>query len=140
MKKTNRSKLPKNIAEILIDDILESSDEEILTDAKKQYGDVDAEIAKTQEKILSAILESKKSKMTAAKEQLSNHKNQLAESNVLSLPFDNKKAIIEKAKESEISLTLAARNEEEMSESDADGVLQDLIDLGVIDEDGNLKE
>ena len=33
----------------------------------------------------------------------------------------------------------SARNGEEMTENDTNCMLQDLIDLGVIDEDGNLK-
>ena len=75
----------------------------------------------------------------AAKEQLEQKRKATNQNNILTLAINDKRALIHQAKDSVHSLTLAARNEEEMSESDINGVLQDLIDLGVIDEDGNIK-
>ena len=135
----NKHKLPKAVADILVDDILESSDEEILSDAHHKYDDVDAEVSKTRELIHSAIMESRKSKMALAEKQLIDNKDRSKSNNILTLPVGTKRKLIEEAKRSVGSLTLAARNEEKMSETDTDSVLQDLIDLGVIDENGKIK-
>ncbi len=139
MNENRRSKLPVSVADILVDDILDSSDEEILSEAREKYDDVDSEIAKTRNIINAAVMKSRKSRLAVAKEQLENNKAAKQETNVLSLSISDKIKLINQTKESVNSLTLAARNEVEMSESDADGVLQDLIDLGVIDENGNIK-
>lgn len=139
MNETRRNKLPVSVADILADDILDSSDDEILSEACEKYDDVNSEILKTRNIINAAVMKSRKSRLVAAKEQLKKNKAANQEANVLSLSISEKRRLINLAKESVNSLTLAARNEEEMSELDADGVLQDLIDLGVIDENGNIK-
>ncbi len=139
MNEYNKHKLPKAVADILADDILESSDEEILSDAHQKYDDVNAEVGKTKTLVKSAIMKIRKSKMVLAEKQLIENKNTTKLNNVLTLPVDSKRKIIEGAKKSVGSLTLAARNEEETSETDTDSVLQDLIDLGVIDDNGNIK-
>lgn len=139
MNEYNKHKLPKGVADILVDDILESSDEEVLSDAHQKYDDVNTEVSKTKALIKSAIMKSRKSKLALAEKQLIENKNTTKLNNVLTLPVDSKRKIIEEAKKSVGSLTLAARNEEETSETDTDSVLQDLIDLGVIDDNGNIK-
>jgi len=139
MNENRRNKLPVSMADILVDDILESSDEDILSEAREKYDDVDSEIEKSRKLISATVMNSRKFRLAAAKEQLESNKAAKQESNVLSLSISDKRMLINQAKESVNSLTLAARNEEEMSELDVDGVLQDLIDLGVIDENGNIK-
>lgn len=134
-----RKKLPLSVANTLADDILNLSDEEILKEAQDEFDDVASEISNTRIAINSAILKSNKSRLSAAKEQLEQKRKATNQNNILTLTLNDKRALIHQAKESVHSLTLAARNEEEMSESDINGVLQDLIDLGVIDEDGNIK-
>jgi len=137
MKDNNRDRLPILIADVLVDDILESSDEDILNDAREEYEDLDSEINKTRSLIFSAAMKSKKLKLTILKKEI--NQNKTSANNVLSLPVDAKRKLIEDAKKSVGSLTLAARNEDEISEIDTDSVIQDLIDLGVIDENGNLR-
>ncbi len=141
MNDNRRNKLPLSVADILADDILGSSDEEIISEAQEKYDDVETEITKTRNIINSAIMKSKKSRLAAAKEQLASKKTiEVHQScDVLLLSISEKLKLINQAKESEQSLTLAARNEEVMSESDIDGVLENLFDLGVIDKDGNIK-
>lgn len=134
-----RKKLPLSVANTLADDILNLSDEEILKEAQDEFDDVASEISSTRIAINSAILKSNKSRLSAAKEQLEQKRKATNQNNILTLTLNDKRALIHQAKESVHSLTLAARNEEEMSDSDINGVLQDLIDLGVIDEDGNIK-
>jgi hypothetical protein len=62
---------------------------------------------------------------------------------IIALPLSQKKAILRHlaAKSTGLprQITLPARNEDEMSESDLDVILESLQDLGVIDEQGNPK-
>ena len=139
MNENRKNKLPISVADILVDDILESSDEDILNEARKLYGDVDSEIKKTRTIINAAVMKSRKSRLSLAKKQLEENKTIRNDANILSLSISEKRRLINQAKESVKNLTLAARNEEEMSESDINGILQDLIDLEVIDESGNIK-
>lgn len=139
MNESRRNKLPVSVADIFVDDILDSSDDEILSEAREQYDDVDAEITNTRNIINTAVMKNRKTRLAVAKEQLENNRAVKQTSNVLSLSISDKRKLINQIKESIDSLTLAARNEEEMTELDADGVLQDLIGLGVIDENGNIQ-
>jgi len=134
-----RKKLPLTVADLFVEDILELSDEELMKEAQEEYDDIASEISKTRNIINSAVMQSRKSRLTTAKEQLEIKKNVTNKNNISTLNINDKRALINRAKESVDSLTLAARNEDEMSESDIDGVLQDLIELEVIDENGNIK-
>jgi len=139
MSDKRRNKLPLSVTNTLADDILNLSDEELLKEAQDEFDDVASEISSVRNTIKSAILKSNKSRLSAAKEQLKQKRKATNQNNILTLAINDKRALIHQAKESVHSLTLAARNEEEMSESDINGVLQDLIDLGVIDENGSIK-
>lgn len=139
MNDKRRNKLPLSVANTLADDILNLSDEELLQEAQDEFEDVASLISSARDAINSAILKSNKSRLSAAKEQLEQKRKGTNQNNVLTFTLNDKRALIHQAKESVHSLTLAARNEEEMSESDINGVLQDLVDLGVMDENGNIK-
>lgn len=139
MNDKRRNKLPLSVANTLADDILNLSDEELLQEAQDEFDDVASVISSARVAINSAILKSNKSRLSAAKAQLEQKRKGTNQNNVLTLTLNDKRALIYQAKESVHSLTLAARNEEEMSESDINGVLQDLVDLGVMDENGNIK-
>ncbi len=139
MIENRKNKLPISVADILVDDILESSDDDILNEAREQYGDINSEVEKTRNIISIAVMKSRKSRLSLAREQLEKSNKVKNDSNILTLPISEKRKLINHAKDSISSLTLAARNGDEMSESDTDGILQDLIDLGVIDENGNIK-
>ena len=133
-----RGKLPIFIANNIVEDILEASDEEIVNEAQSAFEDVDLEIEKTKKLIQSAVMKSRKQRLFTAKKQLEGKRSSQGGENILTLSFVQKKQLIEQAKQSVPSLTLAARNEEDITETDADGMLQDLIDLDVIDENGNI--
>lgn len=139
MNDKHRNKLPISVADMLAEDILKLSDAELLKEAKEDFNDVASEVSKARNAINSAILKSRKARLFAAKVQLENKRSTTNQSNVLKFTLNDKMSLINQAKKSVKSLTLAARNEDEMSESDINGMLQDLVDLGVIDENGNIK-
>ena len=145
-KSTERKQLTR-IDDLVIEDIIETSDAEIMAEAEEDYANVADVIQHTKELVISAIASVRKVRLTKARRELESHQARELEShqvekkqgNVFSLPLNVKKQLIESAKNHDDGLTLAARNEEEMSEGDTDTMLQDLIDLGKIDEDGNSK-
>ncbi len=137
--KKNERLLPEAIIDLLVEDIIESSDENILEEARIKYGNAPAEAERIRSLIASAIIRAKKEQFLLAKKELNASRSAKSENQILNFSLDTKKALINKAKEHTPSLTLAARNGEELTENDANCFLQDLIDLGVLDKDGNLK-
>jgi len=138
MKKLNNLVLPEAVADMLADEILEASDEEITEMTKEIFGDVDEHTEKTRTLIKNSVMKSRKSKLHHAQKMLHILPSNSQSPSVLQLPPGEKKNLINKIKESQKSLTLAARNAEDVSDSDADSLLQDFIDLGVLDEEGNI--
>jgi hypothetical protein len=131
--------LPKAVIDLLVEDILESSDEEIIQEAQKEYGDATVHAHKTKKIIISAIIKSNKSRLVYAKQQIQKSHSDTLKGNVMSLSLVCKQQLIAQAKKSRSNLTLAARNADAMTECDIDSMLQDLLDLGVIDGEGNFK-
>ncbi len=137
--KNIESKQLTRIDGLVIEDIIETSDAEIMSEAKEDYSSVADVIQHIKGLVTTAVASSRKSRLVTAQKELESHNVQNKQGNVLSFSLNAKKQLIESAKNHADGLTLAARNEEEMSESDTDTMLQDLMDLGIIDEDGKLK-
>ena len=133
-----RDNLPKFLANRFVEDILEASDDEVMSEASREFESVEREIEKTRILIKSAVFQSRRGHLFMAKKKLEEKKFIREDSNFLVLSLIEKKELIEQARELVPSLTLAARNEEDVTESDADGMIQDLIDLGVIDKNGDI--
>ena len=133
-----RDNFPKFLANSFVEDILEASDDEVMSEARREFESVELEVEKTRGLIKSAVFQSRKERLFIAKKKLEEKKFIRENSNFLVLSLIKKKELIEQARKSVPSLTLAARNEEDVTESDADGMIQDLIDLGVIDENGDI--
>lgn len=137
---TNKlNQILSRIDDLVVEDILETSDEEIIAQLNDEEGNAANAIAHTKEVAKKAILMSRKSRLKQAQEAVKQSCNVEQNTNVFALPIEKKKEFIENAKRNNNELTLAARNEEDMSENDTDTILQDLIELGIIDENGNLK-
>ena len=136
--KENERQLDR-LAEVFVEEILSTSDEEILVEAAEDYGDAKAAAGHVHDLINLAIVESGKSRLAAAKVAVRRSQTRPV-SKVLDLPAAEKRAIIERfaANDNRLSekFTLAARKGEELSERDLDGMLEALHTLGVIDEEG----
>ena len=115
-------------------------DDELFEEAAELYGTAEAAISETRDLIESAITNHAKSRFTAAR-QAYEASTSVSRSKVLELPWDRKRALINKFSSTDNvlqeKLTMAARNEEEF-EVDIDSFLEDLFDLGVIDNEGNV--
>lgn len=137
-KKDTQQQLAR-LADSLVEDILSVSDEDILAEAAEDYGDAEAAAEHVRGLIHQAVLESSKSRLAAAREAYQKGRER-ARPNVLNLPYAEKRAIVDGfvASDSQLKakLTLAARKGQQLSERDLDSMLDALLELGVIDEEG----
>ena len=124
----------------LADDIDALSDEELLAELKEDGEDVDAIATRTGALIADAIANSGRSKLAAARAGYEIRKAAGHRSNILQWPVERKRALIQQFAQNDNALTrkltLAARKGED-TEADVDSFIEDLIDLGVIDDEGN---
>jgi hypothetical protein len=130
------------LADTLVQDILELSDEEVIAEAKERFGDPKQEIDRLRGVIDGAFMRASKTKLAEAKASLAAYKKNNHSNNVVALSTAQKRTLIERftAQDSELQqkLTLAARKGEGIqTENDIEGMFEDLIELGLIDEEGN---
>ncbi len=142
MRKLKESEQLDRLADTLVQDILELSNEEVIAEAKEQFGDQAGEIGRLRSVINSALLRASKTKLSEARASVAVHKKQNLTGNVIALSMAQKRTLIESftALDPELQqkLTLAARKGEGIqSENDIEGMFEDLIELGLIDEEGN---
>lgn len=134
-----REKLER-LCNTLADDIDAMSDEELLAELKEAGEDADAIATRTGALVADAIVNSGRRRLAAAR---AGYKAQKAgqSGNILQWPVERKRALIQRFAENDSALkqklTLAARKGED-TEADMDSFIDDLIDLGVIDDEGNV--
>ena len=134
-----REKLER-LCNTLADDIDAMSDEELLAELKEAGEDADAIATRTGALVADAIVNSGRRKLAAAR---AGYKAQKAgqSGNILQWPVERKRALIQRFAENDSALkqklTLAARKGED-TEADMDSFIDDLIDLGIIDGEGNV--
>lgn len=132
------------LTDALINDIIELSDEETIAEAKEQYGNSSEEINRLRGIITNALLSSAKAKLKDTKNQLNTYNTGVKKNNIIQLSMNEKRNLIERftLQDPELTkkLTLAARKGEGIqTENDIEGMLEDMLELGLIDEDGNPK-
>ena len=102
-------------------------------------GDIEKTVGHMRNLVESAIAEGGRRRLARARQAYDAIEGK-QRSKVIQLPLNRKKALIaDFARSAEAlpeRLTLAARNEDN-SEADLDSLLEDLLELGVIDEEGN---
>lgn len=143
-KKLTSSEQLDRLANSLVTDIIELSDEEILDDANEQFDNPTTEVDRLKSIINNALLQSAKAKLTYAKNSVNAYKQEAVESNVIHLSNAEKHTIIKKytIKDPDLQqkLTLAARKGEGIqTENDIEGMFEDMVELGLIDEEGKPK-
>jgi len=137
-KKTEQDRLII-LADTLVDELFEMSDNEILDDFEAEGGDPDANSQKMKSILESAQNRGRKSRLLAAKAGVQKSKQDATISNIVDL------GKIRKALNSAFSqknVTLAARNEKASDLTDEEAIekYQDMIELGLIkptDQDGD---
>lgn len=123
----------------LAEDVDQLSEEELRAEFAEECGDVDSALRSMRTTVEAGIKEGGRRRLAAARQALEQKHGEVAPG-VLNLPVDQKRALVERFADNDedvsTKLTLAARNQHDF-ESDLDTLLEDLIDLGEIDEDGN---
>jgi hypothetical protein len=132
------------LTDSLVEDIIELSDEEILIEAKEQFDDPEKEVKRLKSVINSALLQAAKTKLTDAKNKVDAYKKEAIKSNVVHLPITEMHETIKnfttRDPDLQQKLTLAARKGEGIqTENDIEGMFEDMVELGLIDEEGRPK-
>ena len=134
-----RKKL-EQLCNALADDIDAMTDEELLAELEEGGEDPDAIGARTGALITDAIADAGRRNLVAARAGYEAQKA-ARQGNVLQWPVERKRALIQRFAQNDNALkrklTLAARKGED-TEADVDSFIEDLIDLGVIDNEGNV--
>jgi hypothetical protein len=129
------------LADALARDIDQLSDDDLLREATDDYGDSEKATLATKNLFQGAISHYGKHRLAAARKA---YRTQSAKggSRVFRLPLERKRELIEGFARNDNQLreklTMAARNQEDF-EADIDSFLEDLIELGVIDDEGNVR-
>lgn len=123
------------LADALVDDILNTSDEDILAELKEEGVDPDRQAADMRAQFEKAAVASNKAKLAAAKAAVAADRGPRPASASAPIDMAEARRRLRSAMASQ-QMTLAARNETEMTDSDVLGMLEDLKDLGVLPPDG----
>lgn len=129
------------LADALARDVDRLNADELFEEAAEFYGAADNAVSETRQLIEAAITAHAKSRFAAARQAYESHASK-SSAKLLDLPWERKRELINKfaSNDNELQkkLTMAARNEEEF-EADIDSFLEDLVELGVIDDEGNIR-
>ena len=140
-KTIDKAKEADNLLRILGENLEHMSDDELLAEAVDDFGSVDAMVSAFDGIVSKAAAEARRNRLTAARSgyQATREQQQTAEGRVFQFSSTHKRAVIARANDMRHGqITMAARNEQD-SEADLDKIIQDLIDLGAIDQEGNPK-
>ncbi|MCG8424970.1 MAG: ImmA/IrrE family metallo-endopeptidase [Proteobacteria bacterium] len=130
------------LADALVNNMMETPDEEILAEAAEEYGNPTKAADEVQEIIQRAFVAAGKERLRAANAKV--RIRRAPDLGVLTFPVREKIAIVRKvitkAQKTGVCLTLAARKEEELAEENLNAKLEALVELGVVDDMGNLRQ
>lgn len=126
------------LADALVEDILKTSDQDILAETTEDTGDPAAVAAEVRALFEKAVTKTEKARLAAAKRAVAAERDQPA----VVTPFDPAKArlrlnriIANDDPETARKLTLAARKGEGLSDDDVRGMLEDMEELGILPAD-----
>lgn len=137
-KKGNENDALSRLTNILVDDILETSDEDILNEFKETYGDANQYAVTMLARFEKAIIATNKKHLLEAKAGVRSQQN-FAKLSLLDINEARKKlhCILDSFSNENKLVTLAARKETELSDSDVLSMLQDLEELGMLPIENN---
>ena len=136
---TNTAKrLDNELLDSLIDaqleDLLAADDEAILVEAAEIHANPSDAAKKLRDLAMAAIIEAGKRRLMVARATLDAQEGMRGK--VLTWPLQHKRDLVSRLRQEIQGLTLAARQGQDETETEVDCVIEDLIDIGVIDEDG----
>lgn len=123
----------------LADDLMNLSDAELLAELAADGLDVDAEAGGARSAIADGVARAGQARLAVARAAVS--RDRKARVVRLPLPADRRDAVLARFANDDPKLksrlTMAARNGEGVSEKEIDAILDDLRELGAIDDEGN---
>ncbi|MDR3579203.1 MAG: hypothetical protein P4L44_04475 [Oryzomonas sp.] len=126
-----------HLTDALVEDILNTSDKEILSEAAEDSGSPEAEATRVREILKTAQTLAAKKRLSAARLAVAQQKKEPQKGKVITLdPLQARRTlatILQKHPESTQEFTLAARKGKELSDSDVLSMLEDLRELGIYD-------
>ena len=124
------------LADEMVDNIINTSDTEILKEIKEEYGDPSLVSKKFNELLKKSQIEAGKAKLKSAQEALKQSKNKPVDISKNNLNAKEKLSkFLNDNPQFKEKLTLAARNAEDISENDAIWLLDDLEELKKLSDD-----
>ena len=135
-KKNEATQKLERLCNALADDVEGMSDEDLVAEMEELGEDADAIASRTAALIAEAIAKVGQRKLEAARAGYEAYQQSARPGNVLQWPTESKRDLIRRIAQNDPTLTFAARKEED-TEVDLDSAIEDLIELGVIDNEGN---
>lgn len=126
------------LADALVEDILSASDEDILAEFRETHGDPDRNAAELRDLFGKSLLDANKKRLAAAKAGAAANRQPVRASIIVPIDMQAARArlrAIANAPGLPHRVTLAARKENELSDNDVRGMLEDLRELGVLPPD-----
>ena len=129
------------LADALVEDMLATSDQEIVAEFIETQGDPSKNAEAMRALFEKSVLKANKNRLRAAQAELATDQAAPARPGIVSMA--NVRDRLRRALATcppDVKLTLAARNENELSDADVLGMLQDLEELGIVapdDESGS---
>ena len=131
----------ERLADALARDVDQLTDEDVLREATEEHGDPNKAALAAKNLIQEAITAHGKRRLATARTAYQAERER-GGSKVFELSAERKRELIDRFASNDNQLreklTMAARNQEDM-EADIDSFLEDLVELGVIDDEGNVR-
>ncbi len=131
-----RRKALGRLVDVLVEDVLAASDEEILAELAETHGDSAKNSAEMRALFEKSVVKANKDHLRVANAGLAASRAAAPASKIVSV--ENVRERLRRVLAScppDVKLTLAARNENELSDADVLGMLQDLEELGIVTPD-----
>jgi hypothetical protein len=126
------------LADEFVEDILNMSEDEVLAEFREDGGDPERHAAEMRSMLENSLLAANKARMNAAKAGVVSSRRAAKGLSAPVVDIADARArlrtVIARA-DSIPGLTLAARKEDELSDSDVVGMLEELAELGLLDDD-----
>jgi hypothetical protein len=138
-KQNKNNQMIERLADALVQEILNASDEEIIKEAEEDYGDSKQEAEKTRAIFNKARGLMGKRKLQEAQSELAKHQKHTANIIGIDPGLARRKLdeILKQHPEAGGEFTLAARKGKDLSDEDIIGMLEDLQELGLYNPDDN---
>jgi hypothetical protein len=133
MTKTKDQLDAENYADKVVAEMSALTDEEIMKAAAEEHRDTKAEASRIRRVLLDAAVAHGKGRLKAAQADLAAEDARAVGAGGVVLSFEAKRAKLARIVAQNPHLTLAARQGEDVDESELDGYLADLAELGISD-------